>query len=130
VYTIGVNNNRQQENTRDDIIFRRSTAMVYRLWQTYYTIELLVCQHLLFTNLKKEVINVREEREKIRAMLYRNTLTNTWLINRLEEKGINTEKSELSSVLRGVRKGAKAESIIRTSVEILGNYETKMGVTL
>lgn len=73
---------------------------------------------------------MREEREKIRMMLYRNTLTNTWLINRLEEKGINTEKSELSSVLRGVRKGAKAENIIKTSVVILDNYETKMGVAL
>ena len=55
-------------------------------------------------------------------MLYRNTLTNAWLINRLEEKGINTEKSEMSSVLRGVRKGAKAESIIKTSVKILKYY--------
>lgn len=65
---------------------------------------------------------MKEEREKIRLMLYRNTLTNAWLINRLEEKGINTEKSEMSSVLRGVRKGAKAESIIKTSVKILKYY--------
>ena len=61
---------------------------------------------------------MREERDRIRLMLYRNTLTNAWLVNRLEEKGINTEKTEMSSVLRGVRKGAKAESIIKTSVEI------------
>lgn len=71
---------------------------------------------------------MREERDKIRLMLYRNTLTNAWLINRLEEKGINTEKTEMSSVLRGVRKGAKAESIIKTSVDILTEYEIKMGV--
>ena len=68
---------------------------------------------------------MREERDKIRLMLYRNTLTNAWLINRLEEKGINTEKTEMSSVLRGVRKGAKAESIIKTSVDILTEYEIK-----
>jgi len=72
---------------------------------------------------------LREERDRIRMMLYRNTLTNTWLINRLEEKGINTEKSELSSVLRGVRKGAKAESIIKASIEILDFYEKAMGVS-
>lgn len=66
---------------------------------------------------------MREERDRIRLMLYRNTLTNAWLVNRLEEKGINTEKTEMSSVLRGVRKGAKAESIIKTSVEILDYYE-------
>jgi hypothetical protein len=49
-------------------------------------------------------------------------------VNRLEERGIITEKTEMSSVLRGVRKGAKAESIINTSLEILEEYEAKMGV--
>lgn len=71
---------------------------------------------------------MREERDRIRLMLYRNTLTNAWLMNRLEERGVITEKTEMSSVLRGVRKGAKAESIIKTSLEILDDYESKMGV--
>jgi len=71
---------------------------------------------------------VREERDRIRLMLYRNTLTNAWLVNRLEERGVVTEKTEMSSVLRGVRKGAKAETIIKTSLEILDDYEAKMGV--
>lgn len=70
---------------------------------------------------------MRDERDRIRLMLYRNTLTNAWLVNRLEEKGINTEKTEMSSVLRGVRKGAKAESIINTSLEILEYYEKCFG---
>ena len=78
---------------------------------------------------RKEVSHLREERDRIRMMLYRNTLTNAWLVNRLEEKGINTEKTEMSSVLRGVRKGAKAESIINSSIEILENYESLMGVS-
>lgn len=72
---------------------------------------------------------MREERDRIRLMLYRNTLTNAWLVNRLEEKGVNTEKTEMSSVLRGVRKGVKAETIIKTSLEILENYEEKMEVS-
>ena len=71
---------------------------------------------------------MREERDRIRLMLYRNTLTNAWLVNRLEERGVITEKTEMSSVLRGVRKVAKAESIIKTSLEILDDYESKMGV--
>ena len=71
---------------------------------------------------------MREERDRIRLMLYRNTLTNAWLVNRLEERGVITEKTEMSSVLRGVRKGAKAENIIKTSLEILDDYESKMGV--
>ena len=71
---------------------------------------------------------MRNERDRIRLMLYRNTLTNAWLVNRLEERGIVTEKTEMSSVLRGVRKGTKAENMIRTSLEILDEYESKMGV--
>lgn len=71
---------------------------------------------------------MREERDRIRLMLYRNTLTNAWLVNRLEERGVITEKTEMSSVLRGVRKGAKAETIIKTSLEILDGYEAKMRV--
>lgn len=71
---------------------------------------------------------MREERDRIRLMLYRNTLTNAWLVNRLEERGVITEKTEMSSVLRGVRKGAKAETIIKTSLDILSDYEEKMGV--
>lgn len=66
---------------------------------------------------------MREERDRIRMMLYRNTLTNAWLINRLEEKGVITEKTVMSAVLRGTRKGKKAESIITTSLEILEYYE-------
>lgn len=71
---------------------------------------------------------MREKRERIRLMLLRNTLTHTWLINRLEERGIVTEKSELSSALRGVRKGPKVEHIVETSIDILEDYESKMGV--
>lgn len=71
---------------------------------------------------------MREKRDKIRLMLYRNTLTNAWLVNRLEERGIITEKTEMSSVLRGVRKGAKAENIITTSLAVLEDYEAKMCV--
>ena len=72
---------------------------------------------------------MKEERDKIRLMLYRNTLTSAWLVNRLEERGVITEKTEMSSVLRGVRKGAKAETIIKISLEILETYEEKMKVS-
>ena len=66
---------------------------------------------------------MREERDLIRLMLYRNSLSNTWLINRLAERNISTEKTEFSSVLRGMRKGVKAESIILESIKILEYYE-------
>ena len=60
-------------------------------------------------------------------MLYRNNLRNAWLVDRLAEDGIVTEKTEMSSVLRGIRKGPKAENIILTSLRILTYYEKVMG---
>lgn len=63
--------------------------MVLGMWQYYYTIRDEFCQPLLYTKFKKkEVDRVREERDRIRLMLYRNTLTNAWLVNRLEERGV------------------------------------------
>ena len=56
---------------------------------------------------KRDNFFFRDERDKIRMLLYRNSLTNFWLVNRLEKKGIVTEKTELSSVLRGVRRENK-----------------------
>lgn len=69
---------------------------------------------------------MRQERDEIRIILYRNSLTQTWLINRLEEKGILTDKAELSSALAGSRKGAKVDKILTASAEILKEYEDKM----
>lgn len=72
---------------------------------------------------------MQQERDKIRLMLWRNSLTQVWLINRLEDNGVSTVKTELSSILSGVRKGAKAENIINTSLNILEDYENKMKVS-
>lgn len=66
------------------------------------------------------------ERAKVKSMLERNSLTQVWLINRLSERGVRTEKTEFSSVLRGTRKGFKAERIITVSIEILDHYEKQM----
>jgi len=69
---------------------------------------------------------LREERDLIRLMLLRNSLTQTWLINRLEDVGVRTDKTEMSSALGGRRKGEKVNLILRKSVEILTEYERKM----
>lgn len=66
---------------------------------------------------------MQKKGERVREMLRRNGLKYDWLINNLKEKEIKTEKTELSSVLHGVRKGPKAESIIDASLEILEQYE-------
>lgn len=70
---------------------------------------------------------LREERDKIRVLLLENSLSQTWLINRLAEHGISVDKAELSSALSGSRKGAKIEKIISTSLQILNDYVAKMG---
>ncbi len=66
---------------------------------------------------------LKEIRISIKVRLLKNSLTQVWLVNRLEEEGLNTDKTELCSVLRGTRHGAKAETLLRFSDEILTRYE-------
>jgi len=67
-----------------------------------------------------------KDRDRIRIALLENSLSQVWLINRLEEHGVNTDKAELSSALSGARRGAKIDTIIKKSCEILDDYEQKM----
>lgn len=64
-----------------------------------------------------------EERNRIRVRLSQHKLSFTWLIGQLELRGINTDKTEMSSVIAGTRKGAKADTIIQTSHAILDEYD-------
>lgn len=73
----------------------------------------------------QEVGNL-EVRLYVRRALSDNSLSNIWLINRLEERGIKTCGTELSSSLSGTRRGKKAEAIVTTSAEILHRYEKQM----
>ena len=66
---------------------------------------------------------MQTERTFIRVKLAEFNLTQVWLTNELEKKGIVTDKTELCSVLKGSRRGRKAEKIIGASVEILQTYE-------
>lgn len=66
---------------------------------------------------------MKAERDKIRIMLLNNNLSQVWLINQLAEKGIVTDKAELSSALSGSRTGAKIEKIISVSLQILNDYQ-------
>ena len=60
-----------------------------------------------------------EKGRRIRKLLFDLDLTQVWLINELRERGISTDKTEMSSVLSGTRKGDKAERILENSLEIL-----------
>lgn len=74
----------------------------------------------------KEVIMTRK-RDEIRIKLLNNNLSQVWLINQLAERGITTDKSELSSALSGSRTGTKIDKIIETSLLILHDYEAWKG---
>ena len=65
------------------------------------------------------------EREAIYERLKKNKLTQVWLISQLRERGIVTDKSELSSVFNGTRNGLKVDAIIKTTKVILDEYESK-----
>lgn len=66
---------------------------------------------------------MKAERDKIRIMLLNNNLSQVWLINQLADKGVVTDKAELSSALSGSRTGAKIDKIISASLQILSDYE-------
>lgn len=68
-----------------------------------------------------------DDRTLIRRKLQDNHLTSVWLINQLDRAGVITDKSVMTAVLNGSRKGPKAEEIIRVSLEILNRYEMSMG---
>lgn len=68
-------------------------------------------------------METKEKRDKILWMLQKNTLSQAWLMNQLQEKyGISICKTVCSDVLRGVRKGETASKVITASLEILEDY--------
>lgn len=68
---------------------------------------------------------MQEKREFIREKLGKFSLTQIWLINELEERDIVTDKTELSSIIAGTRRGPKVVRIIEASEDILKRYEDK-----
>lgn len=69
-----------------------------------------------------------EELNNIRNRILDNRLSYKWLIYQLENRGIITDKSEISSVFAGTRKGKKADSIIQNTNDILNEYESKFSI--
>ncbi len=62
-------------------------------------------------------------RDNIRMLLCRYHLTYAWLINELERtRGIKTRACELSDIMRGARKGRKADTVIAAAHLILKKY--------
>lgn len=65
----------------------------------------------------------------IRAKIKQYQLTYVWLVSRLSDEGLLTDKFEMSSVLSGTRIGPKADNILRLSLNILDTYESTFAAT-
>lgn len=63
------------------------------------------------------------ERKSLHERLRDNNLTFVWLIAVLDRVGIHTDKSEMSSAVRGTISGEKATNIVEKSHLILNKYE-------
>ncbi len=66
--------------------------------------------------MRNEILTIKE---KLRA----NSLTSVWLINRLAEHEVFTDKTEMSAILTGIRRGPKVDAVVSTSLDILELYE-------
>ena len=64
-----------------------------------------------------------KELDYIRDRLKRHRLSFAWLIYQLSQRDIVTDKTEVSSIFAGTRKGAKADSIVQAAGAILDDYE-------
>lgn len=63
------------------------------------------------------------ERKPLKERISENNLTFVWLIGMLKKIGINTDKSEMSSAVRGTVSGKKPEMIVEASHWVLDQYE-------
>lgn len=63
--------------------------------------------------------------EAIKGMLEKMRRSQVWLIQQLAERGLQTDKSEMSSILSGTRRGAKCDFILRASLGLLGSEWSK-----
>lgn len=61
--------------------------------------------------------------DRVKTVVQQHNLTYTWLIARLADVGLLTDKYEVSATVNGTRLGAKADEILRRSVDILAEYE-------
>jgi hypothetical protein len=64
------------------------------------------------------------ERKSLHDRLRENNLSFVWLIAVLNRVGVHTDKSEMSSAVRGTISGEKATVIIEKSHAVLDQYES------
>ena len=96
--------------------------MLYECRNFIISIEYLLVNYCLQHLERKEGTDV-EELDTIRERLKKHRLSFVLLIFQLRQKGVITDKTEVSSVFAGTRTGAKADAIVQTTKYILADYE-------
>lgn len=66
-----------------------------------------------------------EDRGCLRSRLQENNLTYTWLINVLKLRGLEVDKTTLSSAVNGTITGPRVAKILDNSHQVLDEYEQK-----
>lgn len=64
-----------------------------------------------------------DERKQLRMKMVEYHLSYTWLIGIMRSRGLEVDKSTLSSVVNGTICGPRAEKIMSLALEILKDYE-------
>lgn len=59
----------------------------------------------------------------IRVKLIKTGKSQNWLVDELDKVGIKTDKTEISNIFHGRRRGKKVEEIINASKKILTSEE-------
>ena len=73
--------------------------------------------------MEEQMNAMKNARETVLWKLQKNNLSQTWLVNRLEERGLPASKFNVSDILRGVRRSNPADEFIQKSLEIMDSYE-------
>ena len=73
--------------------------------------------------MEEQMNAMKNARETVLWKLQKNNLSQTWLVNRLEERGLPASKFNVSDILRGVRRSSPADEFIQKSLEIMDSYE-------
>ena len=66
-----------------------------------------------------------EERKRLRDRLTDYNLSYTWLINIMRRKGVEVDKSTVSSVVNGTITGDRVTTIVTLGQQILDDYEKR-----
>lgn len=62
---------------------------------------------------------------ELQTRLKGHNLNYNWLIAELYKRGVMTDKTEISAVFAGTRRGQKVDTILETTRIILDDYEQK-----